>query len=307
MVPQVSVVVPTRDRPDGLRAALAALAAQTLDPERFEVLVVDDGSTPPAAVDPGPPAVRVLRHDVARGPAAARNAGWRAARAPLVAFTDDDCTASPGWLEALLAAGAGGEAVVQGPVAPARPGEVRPLSHTIDMPEPNPFFVTCNVAYPRRLLERLGGFDEAFPAASGEDVDLGTRAVDAGAPTRFARDALVLHEVRQPTLRELVRHTTRWDGSVRAVALHPRLREHLVWRLFWKPTHPRLLLALAGAASRRPLLRAAGVAAYLDHYRRLYRDDPAAGVRELPRHVVVDLAEVLTMVRGSLRHRTPML
>ncbi|MEA2352273.1 MAG: mycofactocin glycosyltransferase, partial [Thermoleophilaceae bacterium] len=91
-------MVPTRDRAERLPVLLEALAAQTLARDRYEVVAVDDGSaddTPRvlAAADVD----RVVRHERSRGPAAARNSGWRAASAPLVAFTDDDCRPEPGW------------------------------------------------------------------------------------------------------------------------------------------------------------------------------------------------------------------
>src|SRR5437660_469253 len=96
---EVSVVVPSHDRPEGLARLLAGLRRQTLAPERFEVIVVDDGSSEPAVVDSRELLVRVLRHEQSRGPAAARNSGWRAASADVVAFIDDDCVPSERWLE----------------------------------------------------------------------------------------------------------------------------------------------------------------------------------------------------------------
>jgi GT2 family glycosyltransferase len=289
--PDVSVVVPTHNRPAGLAALLGALRAQTLDPARFEVIVVDDGSDPPVSAD-----VRVIRRDTPGGPGAARNAGWREGSAPLVAFTDDDCVPVPGWLESLVTAAArDDDVIVEGPVRAAEPDELTPLSHTIERAAEDRLFATCNVAYSRALLERVGGFDESF-RRSAEDVDLGTRAMQAGALVRFSDDAVVHHEVRQPTLPELLRHTTKWTDSVKAVKRHPELRAILVGRVFWKPTHPLLLLALAGLATRRPL----AVLPYLAWYLRLYGGDP----RALPKHLAVDVTEVATMVAGSVRHRT---
>jgi glycosyltransferase involved in cell wall biosynthesis len=287
MDPEVSVVIPTHDRPAGLAAALAALRAQDLDPARFEVIVVDDGSSPPARAD----GVRLLRHEAARGPAAARNTGWRAARAPLVAFTDDDCTPTAGWLSALLGAAGGERVVVQGPIAPP-PGEyVGPFDRTVEAAGPNRIFYTANVAYPRTLLERLGGFDEWFRRACGEDVELGARAVRAGAEVRFAREAMVFHEVRWMTLREHLRQTAKWTDAVRVLKLHPEWRSELTAGVFWRPAHPAFLLAAAGVAARRPLL----MLPYAEGLRRR---------RASPRFVLIDAAEVATMLAGSARHRT---
>jgi glycosyltransferase involved in cell wall biosynthesis len=288
--PEVSVVVPTHNRPASLAALLAALRAQTLAPGRFEVIVVDDGSQPPVG--------DALLHDRPRGPAAARNTGWRAARAPLVAFVDDDCTPSPRWLEALVRSAAGDEGViVQGPVAPPpeQRSQLGPLSHSVEVTGPDRLFATCNIAYSRALLERVGGFDESFLRSNAEDVELGTRALRAGALARFAPDALVHHEVRRLGLLGTLRMTTKWTDSVRAVGMHPELRELLVARVFWKPTHPLLLLALAGLALRRPPF----ALPYLFHYRRR--------PHELPVRLAIDLCEIGTMVAGSVRHRTLML
>ena len=109
--PEVSVVIPTRARETRLSFALEALGRQTLDPEHFEVIVVraPDPEGPLAGVPDGLP-VTFLEHVGPPGPGAQRDLGWRNARAPLVAFTDDDCRPEPGWLEGLLAAaGASGD------------------------------------------------------------------------------------------------------------------------------------------------------------------------------------------------------
>src|SRR2546421_8606923 len=85
MSPAVSVVVPTCGRPELLRRCVAALEAQSLGADAYEIIVVDD---------------TLAR----RGPAATRNIGWRRARAPIVAFTDDDTVPDAGWLARGLAA-----------------------------------------------------------------------------------------------------------------------------------------------------------------------------------------------------------
>lgn len=309
--PEISVVVPSRNRPQSLPALLAALGAQTLSEDQFELIVVDDGSTPPWDLVPHGQSVRVLRHEQPRGPGAARNTGWRAASAPVIAFIDDDCIPAAGWLAAVLAAyrAAGSPSVVvQGPVEPepARLDELGPLSHTIQVTGPDRLFACCNIAYSRALLERLQGFDERL-TRSGEDVDLGTRAIEAGGEQVFAPSAIVYHEIRQPSLAALIRHTLKWTDSVRVLAMHPQLRDLLIARVFWKRTHPRLLLALAGIASRSRLLAVAASLPYLDHYQTVYRGRRRQLLRALPVHVAVDLTEIVTVLAGSLRYRTLML
>ena len=129
----VTVVIPVRDGADGMAATITALRGHR------PVIVVDDGSLAPVAND----AARIIRHRSPRGPAAARNTGWRAATTELVAFVDADCEPVPGWLDVLLphfadgAVGAAGPRIVsqsgglqlavrlRAAALPARPGPPR--------------------------------------------------------------------------------------------------------------------------------------------------------------------------------------
>lgn len=113
--PEMSVVVCTNRGPERLGRSLKALRAQTIW-EKMEVVVVDDGAPAPLASVCGDFGAALIMHHANLGLAAARNTGWRAAKAPVVAFTDDDCRPEPEWAEVLLGAyedpsvvGAGGE------------------------------------------------------------------------------------------------------------------------------------------------------------------------------------------------------
>jgi GT2 family glycosyltransferase len=311
--PDVSVVIPTRDRAARLAAALAALRAQTLEPDRFEIVVVDDGSTDGTAQvlggqPDGAPRVASVRLE-GRGPAAARNAGWRAARAPLVAFTDDDCEADAGWLEELLEAHAENPgAILQGVTKPIpREAELlrRPFTRTRRIEGPSPWFATCNIAYPREVLERLGGFDELFPEALGEDTDLGWRALEQGAHVEFAPAALVHHAVEELGPAGYMRYALRGADAVYAFRRHPGLRARtLSYGAFRNPSLARLALALAGLglARRRP---AAALLA-LPYARNVVGRSMAydSGPLLVPYLVAYDLVQGFTSVRGSIRHRT---
>ena len=96
--PEVTVVVPVRDRHAELARCLAGLTGG------LPVIVVDDGSRDPAAIQSVAAAAgaSVVRRPVNGGPAAARNTGLAAAKTPLMAFLDSDCVPGPGWLDALL-------------------------------------------------------------------------------------------------------------------------------------------------------------------------------------------------------------
>jgi hypothetical protein len=244
-----------------------------------------------------------------------RNRGWREAVAPLIAFTDDDCRPHEDWLASLLSAAHGVPgAVVQGATRPD-PGEehllARPLARSLHVDPPGLYGQTCNVLYPRDLLERLEGFAEHLPAAAGEDTDLFLRAREAGAAVAAAPEALVWHAVTVPTLGEAVRGLVRWQHVAYVVKRHPQMREHLTLGVFWKPAHARLALALAGLALAGLVLarrRVAGVpagAALAVPW--LWSEGRAHGVRALPARLVVDLGEIAVALRGALRYRTPFL
>lgn len=198
----VTVVVPVRDRPAALARLLAALRA---DPAtaHLPVVVVDDGSAVPV---PPPDGVRVLRHPVARGPAAARNSGLHAVTTAFVAFLDSDVVPEPRWLERLrphlddprlavvaprIVALTGGdrswlspyEAATSALDMGATPAPVRPLSAVSYVP---------SAALLARRAALGAGFDETMRVA--EDVDLIWRLAAAGWRVRYEPAAGVAHD-----------------------------------------------------------------------------------------------------------------
>ena len=177
------VVVPTLGR-DSLRALLEALA-DARGPAPGRVLLVADGVALGSEVVPRAlaPRVEVLRGP-GRGPAAARNVGWRASNARWIAFLDDDVVPAADWLERLAedlgalpddVAGSQGRIVV-----PLRPDR-RPTDWERDVEGlERARWATADMAYRRDALVRVGGFDERFPHAYREDADLALRLVAAG-------------------------------------------------------------------------------------------------------------------------------
>lgn len=308
--PSVSVVVPTRERPARLLRLLQALREQDLDPGRFEVLVVVDGGSPSTvgvlaeeAACAGP-RLRVIERAVAGGPGAARNSGWRAARAPLVAFTDDDCRPAPGWLAAGLAAAAP-DTIVQGPTRPdpSERSQDGLFARTVEVDTLGPQFETCNIFYPRRMLEALGGFDERYGLTpGGEDTDLAWRAIESGSATVFAPEALVFHAVERLGPRGMLRVAGRWSAAIRVFAEHPQTRVMLHRRVFWNVWHYlawRSLLALAGPAWLRRMVLTLHARALVGRAHR--GGSGAAAVAFLVLH---DLVECGAVARGAVRYRT---
>jgi glycosyltransferase involved in cell wall biosynthesis len=183
---RISVVVPTFKRPDLLHQCLRALTMQDLDPTDYEIIVVDDAACETTrrqvddwiecmhrgkSEDCPVHTIRYIAITGSHGPAIARNVGWRAANGEIIAFTDDDCIPTPGWLSAGLAAFTDGIVGISGKL-------IMPLMHIPTDYERDAVqlekseFVTANCFYRRDMLERVGGFDERFIAAWREDSDL---------------------------------------------------------------------------------------------------------------------------------------
>lgn len=178
----VSVVIPTRDRPQALRRCLAAIGGQGRI--QFERVVVDDGGRVPASV-----AAVAAEFDASIvrlegvGPAAARNAGVAAARGEIVLLLDDDCVVGEGWADELVAVVAAGERVVAAGAVHAPAGANLWLRASeriaVGAEVASSFFRTMNLACRRELLLELP-FDESFRTAGGEDRDWCVRAARAG-------------------------------------------------------------------------------------------------------------------------------
>lgn len=326
MAPRVSVVIPTHARETRLAFALEALAGGTLAANEFEVVIVRaSGAEGPLAEPPPGLRLRSLVSDEL-GPVPQRNAGWRAAEAPLVAFVDDDCRPAPDWLERLLAAAererAGSEdVIVQGRTEPD-PDELHllfGLARSIEITGATGFYETCNLLYPRALLERLGGFSDAFSLPHwGEDTDLGLRAAEAGARLVYADDAVAWHAVHATPMPSAIREAGRRRRFARLVSRHPRLRRSMPASLFVNRAHAGVACAVAGVAGalvvprHRRAVMAVGLAPYLLHNAQGFvRGGPftprrlARQVISLPVRFTVDAAETVATIRGAFEDRTP--
>jgi len=238
--PDLSVVVCCYNGADGLRSTLDRLNRQTIR-DRLEVIVVDDGSTPPIEdADVMSTGALLIRHPRNLGLGAARNTGIAACQAPIVAFTDDDCRPVPAWAELLLSAyceplvaGAGGPVVGSNQTGflaryyrcnePVRPLEAdlgksasliyRFWLYLLRNVNPVEFsgerdaysLVGANCSFRRPILDALGGFDAGI-RFGGDDEDLCHRLGQAF-PNRVLRivpEAVVEHDY-DLTLRDAVR------------------------------------------------------------------------------------------------------
>lgn len=196
-----SVVIPAYNAASAVSACLKALADQSISRERYEIVVVDDGSQD------------ATRHKVARlgarllnqphkGPAAARNLGARESRGEIVLFTDADCVPASDWIETMLAPFADDQ--IAGAKGVYRTHQKEPVARFVQLEYEDKydlmrkeryidFIDTYSAAYRKEVFDKNEGFDPAFPRASGEDVDLSYRLSRGGYKLVFAPEAVVYH------------------------------------------------------------------------------------------------------------------
>jgi GT2 family glycosyltransferase len=203
--PLFSIIIPTFNRPEQLTVCLKALAHLEYPRERFEVIVVDDGSEKPlhGVVEPF-----LNQYDLTlitqpnAGAGAARNTGAIRAKGKILAFTDDDCAPSPNWLKRMAAAfNQLPDGIIGGRVLNAIPGN--PYSATSQLmheavyayynakPNQAKFLATNNLALPADRFRTIGGFDTTFFRA--EDNELCNRWLQHGYRMIYVPEIVVYH------------------------------------------------------------------------------------------------------------------
>jgi glycosyltransferase involved in cell wall biosynthesis len=204
-LPEVSVIIPTHNRHEKVCGLVADLRGQDVPPSRYEVVVVDDGSTPPVVLpeaDDGSTCSLIRLGGGERS--AARNAGASVAKGRLLVFLDDDMSVGPSFLTAYIRASQErrdtllvGDSVLPTESRQTSFGRFRErlersgLPVGPDAPAPPNFCAAGNMAIPADLFRRLNGFDRTI--ASGEDQDLALRHSALGGRIAFVPEARSLH------------------------------------------------------------------------------------------------------------------
>ncbi len=311
--PRVAVIIPTHSRADRLPSIVAALERQTLSRSEFEVVICDDCSPD----DTGEVLarlsaqtslnLRVMRTPRNSGPATARNIAWRSSSSPVLAFMDDDCLPTPGWLEAGI--GYFDEpdvGVAQGRTLPDPSVPMSAASTSQRIERLTHRYEACNIFYRRDALSAVGGFDESI-FFFGEDTVPGWAVRRRGGGVRFAPEALVHHEVVRRGARWRLRWArlhSHWPALVRRF---PEMRRDLLWaRVFLYPGHAALLAGVAGIVAGvfwRPALALLAPAIALYSPLGLTREEFTKKLGEL----AFDALVVAALIEGSIRSRTLML
>ena len=214
-----SVIIPVHNRKSELQACLWALAQQDFPLSQFEVIICDDGSTEDFSQVLAEARQRQLQISYVRqpnkGPAAARNLGIKHAKAEIVAMTDSDTLPDAAWLKNLIEALAADPSAVgvEGRVFANNENEFAPLGEGPEN-QSGGVYLTCNMAYRRRVLFEVGGFDETFPFPAYEDVELAARAIQRG-KILWQPAAVITHPQRPLTLKTVWKKLKHWEFVLR--------------------------------------------------------------------------------------------
>jgi GT2 family glycosyltransferase len=205
--PFISIIIPTYERLERLAVCLKSLCRLEYPRERFEVIVVDDGSrkAPENVIAEfyGYFDVRLLTQTHA-GPATARNSGAAQAKGEALAFTDDDCEPAADWLQTLAKrftatpdCAIGGRALNGLPDNPFSTASQMLIDYLYDyynsVPHRARFFASNNLALPADLFRAIEGFDTNFPHAAGEDREFCDRWLHHGYGMVYAPEVVVRH------------------------------------------------------------------------------------------------------------------
>jgi GT2 family glycosyltransferase len=205
--PFFSIIVPTYDRPGQLATCLHSLSRLDYRRDRFQVIVVDDGSKIPLEVAVASFNDRLdvtLLTQPQAGPATARNTGVARAKGDFLVFTDDDCAPTPDWLRKLAACfGAAPDRGIVGRTLNTLPDNLYSTASQLLIDylcayynaDPNQahFITSNNLAVPADSFHAIGGFDMTFPRAGGEDREFCDRWLHHGYRMTYAKEVLVYH------------------------------------------------------------------------------------------------------------------
>lgn len=264
--PFFSIIVPTYQRPTSLANCLAALSRLDYPRNLFEVIIVNDGdrTLSPTLIAPYQPHLNIhLLFQTNAGPASARNTGARHAQGDFLAFTDDDCTVAPDWLSQLACAWQNHTSpqpkALGGLTLNALPNNLYAAASQLHSDavcayfnrdcQAATFFASCNFSVSRRTYWHVGGFDERFPIAAGEDRAFCDRWLQQGYAMTYLPAARV-HHAHHLALTSFLKqhfnygrgafffHQSRQKAIEQAIAAPVKTDLKFYWHLITYPLHP---------------------------------------------------------------------
>ncbi len=249
---KTSIVIPVYNAERTLEKVIDACLNQDCPKDSLEVVLVDDGSVDSSSEI----AKRYVNHSLRyiyqenAGPAKARNTGWKDSSGEIICFTDADCVPEKGWVSKLVACyssqdigGVGGSYSIANRdklLSACIHEEIR--ERHLRMPRVVNYLGSFNLSYRRKVLEEVGGFDESFRQASGEDNDLSYRVIKKGYTLIFNEDAKVGHYYPESLIKYLKQQLVHGYWRVKLHHKHPKMLKGDVYSGLFDYIQPPLFL-----------------------------------------------------------------
>jgi glycosyltransferase involved in cell wall biosynthesis len=243
MVTKVSIVIPTYKRPALLKRCIDSLLSQDFPKEEFEIIIITDGPDEETLSMVQQFTCNTCFKNIScyclpskKGPAAARNAGWKIGKGRLILFTDDDCIAHKDWVKYYFNAfefyaepfiAFTGRIIV--------PRSTHPTDFELNTAHlEHADFVTANCACSKMALEKVNGFDEAFTMAWREDSDLEFKFLKQDIPINKIEEAVIIHPVRKAPWGVSLKEQKKSMFNALLFKKHPGLyRERIMSSILW--------------------------------------------------------------------------
>lgn len=217
---KVSVVIPTFNRLPYLKKCIDSLLAS--DFEDFEIIIVNDSSTDGTREYLNSfrnQNIKIVHNKENLGKSKSRNQGIKISSGDIIAFTDDDCVVDNDWIKNLIKEfGDGNTGFVIGGVFYVSRSLKAHFPERIVQNKKAVWPMTCNMAYRKKVLDKIGYFNAKYDDYNNEDTELALRAIDQGEYCNRAKDAVVFHQQSFWSVKSLLR-------SARNAAAWPLLKK----------------------------------------------------------------------------------
>ena len=326
---KVSVVIPTYNRKESLKETLESLFNQTYPKDKYEIIVCDDDKSTDGTeglvkelMKNSPCKITYFKvKSKYKGPAAARNVGIENADGEIIGFTDDDCVASPNWIEeAVPYFEAGKIGAIQGFVAPQmyKPNwmeKIFKIRQGIAHTEDDGRYVTANMFFRKKAIVEAGYFDPEL--VWGEDTDLAYRVKRIGYKILFRKEVIVYHAIRYIGYLEFLKSLKKLEFFALQVKKNPEIRDTLYLGFIEnkKDTYPIFVMLTILSIILNKILflniyfaysfLLISIITYL--WSRVFRD---LNIKQYPlriaafiRNLIIDSLALYHILRGAIRYR----
>lgn len=319
---KVSIVIPTFNRKELLKENLKSLFNQTYPKDKYEIIVCDDGSTDGTEevvkelIKKSPGVLRYYKQKN-KGPASVRNLGIYNAKGEIIGFIDDDCIASPTWIEQAIHyfenQKIGG---IQGCVAAQaykenKSEKIFKIAYAVTHTEDTGLYVVGNMFYRKKVIVEAGCFDPEV--VWGEDTDLAYRVKRWEYEILFCENVIVYHAVKYIGYFEFFKRLKNYEFFALQLKRNPEIRKTLYLGFILRkqdiyPIFTILTIILAISNINRYFIYTTLLISIVSYLRsRVFKDFHAKlypiRIMAFIRNLVIDSLALYHVLRGAIRYK----